>query len=225
MDAGLAGPRIRASRSWRLRNFEMKESRLSSIRVRIATTALAALAFVLAAASPIQAAAAPAQAAGLPNCNDQGAVTPCFEPVWADGVQVKMKFVNLNPKPSNAPTVNFYVLAPQTGTPQGLVPFLHDHVIGDVPSQNHGEDPAGRVRYHGFFVVCSAQGISRGGCVPTMTSIPGLGTLPFAKTVNRHKLTSDDSIESAANAGLLTLFDTGGVFIATIKPRHDDESR
>ena len=225
MDAGLAGARIRASRSWRLRHYEMKESKSSSIRVRIATTAVAALAFVLAVASPIQAAAAPAQAAGLPNCNDKGAVTPCFEPVWADGIQVKMKFVNLNPKPSNAPTVNFYVLAPQTATPQGLVPFLHDHVIGDVPSHNHGEDPAGRVRYHGFFVLCSAQGISSGGCMPTMTSIPGLGTLPFAKTVNEHQLTSDDSIESAANAGLLTLFDTGGVFIATIKPRQDDESR
>jgi hypothetical protein len=35
-------------------------------------------------------------------------------------------------------------------------------------------------------------------------------------------LTSDDSIESAANAGLLTLFDTGGVFIATITSRQDD---
>ena len=204
----------------------MKESKLSSIRVRIATTAVAALAFVLAAASPTQAVAAPAQSAGLPNCNDQGAVTPCFEPVWADGVQVKMKFVNLNPKPSNAPTVNFYVLAPQTGTPQGLVPFLHDHVIGDV--QNHGDDDRGdnrRVRYHGYFVLCSAQGLSNGACVPTMTSIAPGTTLPFAKTVNGHKLTSDDSIESAANSGLLTLFDTGGVIIATVISRQDDKSR
>jgi hypothetical protein len=133
-----------------------------------------------------------------------------------------MKFVNLKPKPSNAPTVNFYVLAPQTGTPQGGVPFLHDHVIGDV--QNHGDDRGDnkRVRYHGFFVLCSAQGLSSGGCVPTMTTIPGPATLPFAKTVNGHELTSDDSIESAANAGLLTLFDTGGVFIARVISRHED---
>jgi hypothetical protein len=137
-----------------------------------------------------------------------------------------MTFVNLNPKPSNAPTVNFYVLAPQTDTPQGRVPFLHDHVIGDVRSQrdhrDDRDDRDGRVRYHAFFVLCSAQGISSGRCVPAMTSIPGLGTQPFAKTVNGHMLTSDDSIESAANAGLLTLFDTGGVIIATIQSRQDD---
>jgi hypothetical protein len=193
---------------------------VGSIRVRIGTITVAALTLVLATAASVQAAAAPVQAGALPNCNAQGAVTPCFEPVWADGVQVKMKFINLSPKPSNAPTVNFYVLAPQTDTPQGFVPFLHDHVLGDV--QNHGEVPAGRVRYHGYFVLCSAQGLSTGACVATMTTIAPGTTLPFAKTVNGHKLTSDDSIEPAANAGLLTLFDTGGVFIATITSRQDD---
>ena len=106
------------------------------------------------------------------------------------------------------------------------VPFLHDHVIGDVSPQTHGDDRGNNlVRYHGYFVLCSAQGISTGGCVPTMTSIPGLGTVPFATTVNGHKLTSADPIESPANARLLTLFDTGGEFIATIKPRQEDESR
>jgi hypothetical protein len=192
------------------------------VRVRVATITVAALTLVLGAATPVQAAAAPAQAASLKNCNDSGAVTPCFEPVWADGVQVKMKFVNLNPKPSTAPTVNFYVLAPQTGTPQGSVPFLHDHVIGDV--QNHGDDRGDnkRVRYHGFFVFCSAQGLSSGACVPTVPPIAPLGTLPLAKAVNGQMLTSDDSIESAANAGLLTLFDTGGVLIATVISRHED---
>jgi hypothetical protein len=113
-------------------------------------------------------------------------------------------------------------MAPQTRTPQGRVPFLHDHVIGDVSAQNHGND---RVRYHGYFVLCSAQGISTGGCVPAMTSIPGLGAIPFAKTVNGHKLTSADTIESPANSALLTLFDTGGELIATIKPRREDDSR
>ena len=117
-------------------------------------------------------------------------------------------------------------VAPQTRAPQGRVPFLHDHVIGDVSPQTHGDDRGNNlVRYHGYFVLCSAQGISTGACVPTMTSIPGLGTIPFAATVNGYKLTSADRIESPANSRLLTLFDTGGEFIATIKPRQEDESR
>jgi hypothetical protein len=190
-----------------------------SIRVRIATIAVATLTPVLAAASPVQ-------AAGLKNCNDNGGIAPCYEKVWANGVQLKMRFVNLNPEPSNARTHNFYVTAPQTGTPQGLLPFLHDHVIGDVPSQNHGDDRGDdRVRYHGFFVLCSDQGISSGGCVPTMTSIPGLGTIPLAKTVNGQMLSSANPIESPANSALVTLFDTGGEFIATIKHPQEDESR
>jgi hypothetical protein len=115
-----------------------------------------------------------------------------------------------------------YVLAPQTATPQGLVPFLHDHVIGDV--QNHGDDRGdnNRVRYHAYFVLCSAQGISSGACVPTKPPIAPLGTLPLAKTVNGQMLTSVGPIESPANSRLLTLFDTGGVFIATVKSGHED---
>jgi hypothetical protein len=192
---------------------------VNSILVRIATTTVAALTLVLGAASPVQ-------AAGPGNCNDSGATTPCFEKIWSDGVQVKMTFLDLNPTPSNAPTQNFYVMAPQTHTPQGWVPFLHDHLIGDVSSRSHGDNRGNnRVRYHGYFVLCSAQGIASGGCVPAMTSIPGLGTVAFAKTVNGHKLTSADRVVSAANSGLLTLFDTGGVLIATIEPRQEDESR
>jgi hypothetical protein len=198
---------------------ELKEHSVISIRVRIAIIVVAVLTSVLAAASPVQ-------AAGLANCNDNGGVAPCYEKVWVDGVQLKMRFVNLNPKPSNARTQNFYVTAPQTDAPQGLLPFLHDHVIGDVPSQNHSDDRGGdRVRYHGFFVLCSAQGVSSGGCVPTMTEIPGLGTIPLAKTVNGQKLSSANPIESPANSALLTLFDTGGVFIAVITQRQEDESR
>jgi hypothetical protein len=190
-----------------------------SILVRIATTSVAAVALIMAAASPVQ-------AAGQTNCNDVGATTPCFEKIWSDGAQVKMTFVDLNPAPSSAPRSNFYVLAPQTGAPQGSVPFLHDHVIGDVSPESHGDNRGnGPVRYHGYFVLCSAQGISTGGCVPTMTSIPGLGTIPFAKTVNGHKLTSAEAIESPAHSGLLTLFDTRGEFIAIVKPRQEDESR
>lgn len=184
-------------------------------RVRIATLTVAALALVVTAAPPVQ-------AAGLINCNVSGATTPCFERVWANGVQLKMRFVNLTPKPSTAPTDNFYVMAPQTGAPQGTAPFLHDHLIGDVRPQNQGDDRGdnrgdNRVRYHGYFVLCSAQGISSGGCVPTRTTIPGLGAMPLTKTVNGQLLTSVAPIEAPANAGLLTLFDTEGVLIATIK--------
>jgi hypothetical protein len=188
----------------------MKESKLSSIRDRIAATTVAALTVVLAATALTTgtAAASSAQAARLVNCGAIGATTPCFEKVWSGGNQVKMTFVDLNPAPSDAPTSNFYVLAPQVHTPQGTVPFLHDHVIGDARG--------GLVRYHGYFVLCSALGISSGGCVPAMTSIPGLGTIPFAKTVNGNKLTSAGPIESPENAALLTIFDTGGVFIASI---------
>ena len=132
-----------------------------------------------------------------------------------------MTFVDLNPTPANPSDVSFYVLAPQTGTPQGgPVPFFHDHVTDETRSleENHDVKHGERnVHYRGFLVFCSAQGISSGACVPTMTSTPQ-GILPFAKTINRRRLTTSDRIESAANAGLVTLVDTGSVFIARINP-------
>jgi hypothetical protein len=67
-----------------------------------------------------------------------------------------------------------------------------------------------RVRYHGFLVLCSAQGISSGGCLPTMLPIPNLGTIHLAKAADGHMLTSVDPIEPPAFSGVLTLFDTGG---------------
>ncbi|HEY0493112.1 MAG TPA: hypothetical protein VGD57_06565 [Candidatus Dormibacteraeota bacterium] len=192
---------------------------MNSILVRIATTTVAALTIVFAAASPVQ-------AAGLGNCNDSGASTPCFEKVWSEGRQIKMTFVDVNPAPSNAPTQKFYVMAPETRTPQGWVPFLHDHTIGDVSAQNHrdylGNNP---VRYHAYFVLCSALGISTGRCVPAITSIPGLGTIPFAARVNGHKLTSAGAIESPANSRFLALADTGGEIIATTNRLQEDQSR
>jgi len=188
----------------------------NTTRVRIATIVVASLTFVLAAALPVQ-------AASIPNCNEDGIATPCFEPVWVDGSQVKMIFVDLNPTPSNPSDVNFYVLAPQTGTPQGgPVPFFHDHVTDEARRQDERHDGHHgdlNVHYHSFLVFCSAQGISNGACVPTMTSGPQ-GILPFAKTVNGHRLTSSDRIESAASAGLVTLVDTGAVIVARID--HDE---
>ena len=186
----------------------------NTVRVRVATIGAVALTLALAAAAPVQ-------AASLSNCNDEGAATPCFEPVWVDGGQVKMTFIDLNPTPFDPSDVNFYVLAAQTRTPQGgPVPFFHDHVTDESQrheghhDRHHGDL---NVHYHGFLVFCSDQGISGGACVPTMTSGPE-GVLPFAKTVNGRRLTSVERIESAAAAGLVTLLDTGSVFIARLDP-------
>jgi hypothetical protein len=102
--------------------------------------------------------------------------------VWVNRVQVRMTFAqaaNQFPATPNTKVDNFYVVAPQTDTPQGTAPFPHDHVVGVSPPQNHGDFS---VFLHGYFVLCSAQGISSGGCVPTWTSTP-LGTIPLAKTV------------------------------------------
>jgi hypothetical protein len=181
-------------------------------RVLIATMAVAALVLVLPAGSPVH-------AAGLRNCVD---VTGralghagCYEAVWVNGIQLTMTFSNqqfTGATPSDK-VHNFYVLAPQTDTIQGTLPFPHDHVIGNVPAQNHGDYS---VHLHGFFVLCSAQGIATGRCIPTMTSIEGLGTVPFARTVDGEMLTSVEPIESAADSGLVTLVDTRGVLVGTI---------
>lgn len=180
-------------------------------RVLITTFAVAALTLVLPAALPVK-------ATGLRNCADVIGTTTapvaCYEMVWSDGVQVRMTFSNLQfPPTTDVPWGNFYVLAPQTDTLQGWVPFPHDHVVGDVPSQNHG---GYTVHWHAYFVFCSAQGIAGGACVPSMTTIPGFGSVPFAKTVNGQMLTSAEAIEAAANAEFITLFDTGGVLVGAI---------
>lgn len=138
--------------------------------------------------------------ASIPNCNDTQ-VLPCFELVWVEGSQFKMTFFDLDVQ-TNPPTHNFYVMAPQTRTPQGIAPFLHDHVVG-------GDED---VYWHGFFAICSAQGISSGACV---TPTPE-GALPLARTVNGHKLTTAEAIESAASAGLIDLVDTGAVLLAKV---------
>jgi hypothetical protein len=94
------------------------------------------------------------------------------------------------------------------------LPFPHDHVVGNVPPQNHGNYVT---HLRGILVLCSAEGIASGGCVPTMASTLW-GTIPLATTVNGQLLTSVEPIESAANSGLLTLLDTGAVLVATINP-------
>jgi hypothetical protein len=161
-----------------------------------------------------------AQAAGVRNCTDLTRPSPaCYELVWVNGVQVKMTFPQSgNPRPGSpsAEVNNFYVIAPQTAAPQGTAPFLHDHVVGVAPSQNSGPS----VFWHGYFVLCSAAGISGGSCVPVSSAVPGLGTIPLAQSVNGQMLTSVALLESYVDAGLLTLIDTGAEFIGTISSAH-----
>jgi len=187
----------------------------TTTRLFIATLALAAAAFGVASAPSVD-------AAGLRNCVDvtgaQSGHVGCYENVWADGVEVRMTFSNTSFKGTTPRELDpFFVVAQQTDTPQGAPPhtFPHDHVVRDVPAQNHGSYS---VQLQGFFVLCSGQGIVSGACVPSWTSGAGPDPLPFAKTVNGQPLTSTDAIESAAAGGLVALINLGptAVIVGTI---------
>jgi hypothetical protein len=188
---------------------------LRTAPVLIATVSLTGMALGIATAPT-------ANAAGLRNCVDitgpQSGRVSCYENVWAGGVQYRMTFSNQHFTGATPQELDaFYVLAPQTATPQGAPPntFPHDHVVRDVPTQNHGSYS---VQLQGFFVLCSGQGIVSGACVPAWTSIGGPDPLPFATTVNGQSLTSVAPIEAAANAGLIALINLGrdAVIVGTI---------
>lgn len=176
----------------------------TTARPFIATMALALVAFGLVTAPA-------ATGAGLVNCVDVtgpnlGRVG-CYEDVWADGAQVRMTFSNQGFKGATPKALDpFYVLAPQTGTAQGVVPiFMHDHVVRAVPSQNQG---GYSLQLQGYFVICTGEAIVSGACVPLWTS-PGGPPLPFAGHVNGQPLTSTEAIESAAAAGHVALINLG----------------
>jgi hypothetical protein len=179
----------------------------TTTRVRIATIAVAALALVLAAAPQ-------AQAAGLVNCPHQTHQGACYEFVWVHGVEVRMTFPQaghpISPVP-NAKVQNFYVIAPQTDTPQGDVPPIHDHTIQAAPG-----DPGWTPFMHGYFVICSAEGLTS-GCAAVSTDF-GFRPLPLAQSVNGEPLTSAETIEAGIDAGLLVALDTGAVLIGTVSP-------
>jgi hypothetical protein len=160
--------------------------------------------------------AVPAAQAAPVNCVHQTHKGACYEFVWVHGVEVRMTFPQAgNPMPTipNAKVQNFYVIAPQTGTPQGDVPSpLHDHTIQAAPG-----DPGWTPFMHGYFVVCSAEGL-RSGCVAVVTDFPGFGPLPLAQSVNGEPLTSAETIEAGIKAGLLELVDTTAVFVGTVSP-------
>lgn len=183
------------------------------IRTRIHTTTRLFIATLALAGGALGLAAVPAGAAGLRNCVDipasQSGRVGCYEDVWANDVQHRMTFSNTSFKGATPQILDaFYVVAPQTDAPQGAPPntFPHDHVVRDVPAHNHGSYS---VRLQGFFVLCSGQGIVSGACVPSWTFVGGPDPLPFATTVNGHRLTSVGTIESAAGAGLVALINLG----------------
>ncbi len=168
--------------------------------VLFAAVILAGVAFVVPAASPVQ-------AAGLTNCvplslTDRSGA--CWESVWVNGVERRLVFpqeAKEFPGTIHSEQVgNFYVTAPQTDTPQGALPFAHDHTVSDTHF----------TKVHGFLVFCSQAGITGGTCE---TATP---SLPLARTVNGQTLKSATAIESAASSGLVTLLDTGATFAANI---------
>jgi hypothetical protein len=160
--------------------------------------------------------AVPAAQAAPVNCVHQTHKGACWEFVWVHGVEVRMTFPQMgNPLPHvpNAKVQNFYVIAPQTDTPQGDVPSpLHDHTIQAAPG-----DPGWTPFMHGYFVVCSAAALASGACVAVSTDF-GTGPLQLAQSANREPLTSAETIEAGIAAGLLELVDTGAVFLGTVSP-------
>ncbi len=158
--------------------------------------------------------AVPAAQAAPVNCLRQTHKGACFEPVWVNGVQVRMTFPQaahpISPVP-NAEVQNFYVIAQQTDTPQGDLPANHDHTIQAAPG-----DPGWTPFMHGYFVVCSAEGLTS-GCVAVSSDF-GFGPLPLAQSVNGEPLTSAETIEAGIAAGLLDVVDTGVVFLGTVSP-------
>jgi hypothetical protein len=160
--------------------------------------------------------AVPAAQAAPVNCVHQTHQGACYEFVWVHGVEVRMTFPQAgDPLPTipNARVQNFYVIAAQTGTPQGDVPSpIHDHTIQAAPGDS-GWTPF----MHGYFVLCSDEGLTSGDCVAVSTDF-GSGPLPLAQSVNGEPLTSAETIEAGIDAGLLVALDTGAVFIGTVSP-------
>ena len=175
-------------------------------RILLSVFAIAALALAVPAA-------APPRAAALTNCIElpDAPLRGCWENVWVDGVEYRMTFFGgAKPFKGNVPADKmgkFYVVAPQTANPQSLdLPFMHDHVVAAVPTQNGGNyTPI----YQGILVLCSGDAIVSGACLPTFSPLPGGPTIPLAKTVNGQPLTSVEAIEAAAEAGLVTLLPAG----------------
>lgn len=180
-------------------------------RILIGAAASAGMALSLAAAPAVH-------AAGIRDCVDVTGPVACYETVWSGGVEYRMTFSNQSFSGAAPQALDpFYVVGPQTGTPQGAPPntFPHDHVVRSIPAQSHG---AYSVRLQSFFVLCSGLGIVSGACVPSWTSLGGPSPLPFATSVNGRSLTSAGAIETAAAEGLVNAVNLGpdAVIVGTI---------
>jgi hypothetical protein len=112
----------------------------------------------------------------------------------------------------NKDVMNFYVVYPQTETPQATLPFPHDHVVAAMPGE-----PGYSAYLEGYLVLCSDEGLTSGACEATFIEYAG-ATLPLATTINGQPLTSVEPIESAADAGLVVLLLGGPPFLGTISP-------
>jgi hypothetical protein len=189
----------------------------STIRNVTATTATV-LGFTL-TATVFALMAPPAAQARVIDCvvQPQPPKGACYEPVWVNGQQIIMTFPQAAAKVHKVESGKqqpFYVLAPQTGTAQGQTPgFFHDHVIATAPSDG-GFTPF----MHGYFVICSQEGIATGACTFNVETPPGGVPLQLTKSVTGYDLTFAADIQAAANAGLVVLIDTGAVFIGTAGP-------
>jgi hypothetical protein len=160
--------------------------------------------------------AVPAAQAAPVNCLHRTHQGACWELVWVNGVEVRMTFPQAGTPLSHVPNAkvqNFYTIAAQTDTPQGFVPPIHDHTIQAAPG-----DPGWTPFMHGYFVICSAEGLRSGDCVAVVTQFPGFGTLPLAQSVNGEPLISAETIEAGIDAGLLVAIDTTAVFLGTVSP-------
>jgi len=195
----------------------MKTTRSLPFTARVTLATIAALGVAFATWSI----ARPVEAAGLRNCTQISGgflAAGCWEDVWSGGAEYRMTFATgccsafKGADPGDLD--RFYVIAPQDSTPQSLnAAFRHDHVVRDIPARNGG---AYSVRLHGYFVVCSPEGMTSGACVFELNSpAPGY-TLPFARSVNGQPLTDVDTVEAAADAGQLQLVDAGAAIVGTI---------
>ena len=193
----------------------------TNLRTLISGTVAAAAIAVMAFGSV----AAAADGGGIRNCVDitgtQVNRVGCYEEVWVDGEQVRMTFSNVTFSGRTPKGLDpFYVLAPQTDTPQGMPPatFGHDHVVRAAPGGNHGSYST---KLQGYFVFCSGQGLATGACIATWTSLGGRtrSRSPPPSTATRSRLPR--AIEAAADAGLVALVNLGptAVIVGTISGR------
>ena len=85
--------------------------------------------------------AAPAAIATPVHCVQQTHRGACHEPIWVHGVEVTMTFPHAGDPVGgghgnrNTDAMTFYVVAPQTSTPQATLPFVHDHVVPAMPGE------------------------------------------------------------------------------------------